>query len=228
MNGDGLSSEASAKNGSQLNISTEKIVQNQELIYYFFLKRVHQYSPEEVFRKFKTLFFEYHSDTDTSRTIKAIDEIIAGNNEKIFINTLKRSCYILINNWEIERHYSYIHKLVESFVELELEELEKFYNKEANRREIWLLDFINSQDYQDLKLFARKYNQENNKHWSDRYTAYLLSSQYANTDNPKEQRDAAKALAQQLQQEFKFDLAMYTARSQCKFYQKMHLKIQLL
>ncbi|MEC4868385.1 MAG: hypothetical protein SAJ11_20105, partial [Jaaginema sp. PMC 1078.18] len=51
-------------------------------------------------------------------------------------------------------------------------------------------------------------------HWSSRYRSYLLVPQYANPNNPTEQREAAKVLSQQLKDKFKFDLAMYTARSQ--------------
>src|SRR5919202_1847338 len=47
-----------------------------------------------------------------------------------------------------------------------------------------------------------------------RYTSYLLVPQYTNLNNPVEQREAARALSKKLKDQFKFDLAMYTARSQ--------------
>ncbi len=49
-----------------------------------------------------------------------------------------------------------------------------------------------------------------------RYTSYLLVPQYIDLRNPIEQREAARALSKQLKDRFKFDLAMYIARSQTK------------
>ena len=76
----------------------------------------------------------------------------------------------------------------------------------------WMQAFTHSQDFQDLKLFAARY--EHHEHWSGRYTSYLLAPQYLNSDNPLEQREAARNLSSQLKSKFRFDLAMYTAKSQ--------------
>jgi hypothetical protein len=50
--------------------------------------------------------------------------------------------------------------------------------------------------------------------WSDRYLAYRLVDRSANINSPSEQRELAKIKAQQLQDRFKFDLAMYAAHAQ--------------
>lgn len=50
--------------------------------------------------------------------------------------------------------------------------------------------------------------------WSDRYLAYGLVSRYTNLNYPAEQRELAKLESQQLQDRFKFDLAMYAAHAQ--------------
>ncbi|HIK29931.1 MAG TPA: hypothetical protein IGS17_04500 [Oscillatoriales cyanobacterium M59_W2019_021] len=50
--------------------------------------------------------------------------------------------------------------------------------------------------------------------WSHRYLAYRLISRYTNLNYPAEQRELARLESQQLQDRFKFDLAMYAAHAQ--------------
>jgi hypothetical protein len=78
----------------------------------------------------------------------------------------------------------------------------------------WLQNFITSRDFQELKLFTRRYTKQTLAHWSERYTSYLLVPQYINLENPAEQRHAARLLSKQLREQFKFNLALYTAHSQ--------------
>ncbi len=82
-----------------------------------------------------------------------------------------------------------------------------------NHLSTWIDNFIKTQDYQEIKLFVAKYDYQQKEHWKNNYTSYLLTSQYANSQNSLEQRQAAKVLSQQLQDKFKLDLAMYTAHS---------------
>ena len=77
---------------------------------------------------------------------------------------------------------------------------------------LWRRNFVNSQDYQDLKLFASKYENRNQEHWSQRYKSYLLVSQSVDVKKPLEQQEAARSYSQQLKEKFKIELAMYTAR----------------
>src|SRR4028119_1413276 len=74
--------------------------QAQEMIYQFLLEFVRKQPPEEVLLEFRNLFLEYNSSARNGDLIKAVSELISSNNEKEFIRTLKRSCYILINNWD--------------------------------------------------------------------------------------------------------------------------------
>lgn len=79
----------------------------------------------------------------------------------------------------------------------------------------WLMHFIQSPDYRDLCLFAFRHGVLTAEDsWVDRYYTYRLASQAVNPHNPVEQRHAAQIAAAQLKQQFKFALAIYTARCQ--------------
>jgi hypothetical protein len=187
--------------------------QAQEMIYQFLLEFVRKQPPEEVLLEFRNLFLEYNSSARNGDLIKAVSELISSNNEKEFIRTLKRSCYILINNWDIARNHIYIKELVDLFSEFKI--TKKSISPVLSRQRTWLSKFVNSQDYQELNLFIiAKYGYSDKEHWLSRYTSYLLVPQYTNLNNPVEQREAARALSKKLKDKFKFDLAMYTARSQ--------------
>ncbi len=186
--------------------------QAQEMIYQFLLELVRQQPPAKVLVEFKQLFIDYDSSAGKVEIVKAISELIFSNNEKDFRHTLKRSCYILVNNWETARNHSAIKDLVDLFADFKIPK--KSLSPGVNRLRTWLANFVNSQDYYELKLFLAKYGYWGKEHWSSRYTSYLLVPQYTNLNNPVEQREAARALSKKLKDQFKFDLAMYTARSQ--------------
>ncbi|MCY6493317.1 hypothetical protein [Leptolyngbya sp. GGD] len=187
------------------------IHQAQETLYRFLLEVVKQWPPEEVLLEFKRLFF-YLGDTATSGAAQAVHQLVISNNQVAFKNTLKRACYILVNNWDAARQYKSIQELVRSFQEIAI--AAPSISPSANRLKAWIEDFRNSQDYTDLKLFTARYEEQPKEKWVSRYTSYLLVPQYVDTKNPIEQREAARALSRQLKDRFKFDLAMYIAKSQ--------------
>lgn len=186
--------------------------QAQEMIYQFLLNLVRKQPPATVLLEFKQLFIDYDSCGSNAEVSRAIAELIFTNNEQEFRNTLKRSCYILVNNWDTSRNHSSIKELVDLFADLKINK--KSLSSNINRLRNWLSNFVNSQDYRELKLFLTKYGYGGKQHWSHRYTSYLLVPQYTNFNNPIEQREAARSLSRKLKDQFKFDLAMYTARSQ--------------
>jgi hypothetical protein len=186
--------------------------QAQEMIYQFLLNLVRKQPPAKVLLEFKQLFIDYDSCGSSAEVSRAIAELIFTNNEKEFRNTLKRSCYILVNNWDTSRNHGSIKELVDLFADLKINK--KSLSANINRLRTWLNNFVNSQDYHELKLFLAKYGYGDKEHWSHRYTSYLLVPQYTNFNNPIEQREAARTLSRKLKDQFKFDLAMYTARSQ--------------
>ncbi|MBD1944889.1 hypothetical protein H6F50_21440 [Coleofasciculus sp. FACHB-712] len=192
-----------------------RVISNQpdrDMIYRFLVDIVQQWPPEAVLQEFKQLFIYYSPNAVNTNAVKALSDIIFANDEEEFKNTLKRSCYILINNWETTRSYKAIKELVLVFSDLNISK--STLSPSLSKLRLWLVSFIKSQDYQDLKIFAARYEEHEATHWSHRYTSYLLVPQYANLSNPVEQREAARALSQELKDRFKFELAMYTTRSQ--------------
>jgi len=206
---------------SKLNHSHRDIAQAQQIIYEYLLAAVHESSPDEVLEEFKHLFI-HHINTASSALLPAVYEIVFANNEREFRHTLKRSCYILINNWDLSRSHDSIQKLIQLFSEESL-----YQDAQApiiRRLRSWVRGFVDSKDFEELRLFASRYDQDINSHWSNRYTSYLLVPQYINLENSVEQREAARALSQKLKNKFKFDLAFYTALSESIHAQKREVK----
>ena len=194
---------------SNRQISVQKA---QEAIYQLLLDLVKTYSPEDALIEFKGLFI-HHIDTTSSGALPYLFEIVFSNQESEFRNTLKRSCYILINNWEIKRNYKSILELINLFSDTIL--YKPTISPTLKRLREWLRNFVSSHGFQELKLFAARHEDNETQHWAKRYASYLLVPQYTNLDNPIEQRQAARHLSRKLKEKFKFDLAMYTALSQC-------------
>lgn len=186
-------------------------IQNaQHVLYDFFLYSVRTEPVDAVLGTFRRLFVDYTESSTESELPVALYSIVIANSEPQFLFTLKRVCYILINNWGIQRQPDAIRALINMFNDRVL--MRPGVSLILKRLRGWMRDFIAGQDFQDLKLFASRYEQ--NEHWSGRYTSYLLAPQYLNLDNPLEQREAARNLSSQLKSKFRFDLAMYTAKSQ--------------
>ena len=186
----------------------QDVQQAQQTIYDFLLDIVKAWPAEDVLNEFRGLFLQHH-ETIGANAVPALYAILFSNDKKEFHNTLKRSCYILINNWEVAREYGAIRELIDLFSDPTIRKIS--ISPTIKRLRQWLRDFIASGDFQDLKLFVRNRFSNETSHWSKRYTAYLLAPQYIDTSNPLEQREAARALSQRLRDKFKFDLAMYTA-----------------
>ncbi|MBD6619081.1 hypothetical protein FNW02_25475 [Komarekiella sp. 'clone 1'] len=184
----------------------------QERVYSFLADIVKQSPPEDVLREFKSLFID-GLDSPTSDYVPGIYGIFFDDKEQEFRNTLKRCCYIIINNWETNRKYKYIQELVNLFTTKNLR-TETINSPIINICKCWLDNFINSNDYKEIKLFAARYNEPDKNFWTHRYTSYLLVAQSLNENNSKEQQEAARKLSKQIKDKFKFELAMYIARCQ--------------
>ncbi|MEM7553223.1 MAG: hypothetical protein AAF378_03840 [Cyanobacteria bacterium P01_A01_bin.84] len=183
----------------------------QENIYNSLIDIVKNDSPENALKKFKSLFIDSLISSKPN-TSSGIYKILLGSNELEFRYTIKRCSYILINNWESNRKYIYIQNLVDLFTEYKL--IQNDYSYSGNVFRTWLDNFIESEDYQELTLFARKHQENVQGNWVYRYSAYLLVAQSLDKDNPLEQQEAARKLSRKLKNKFKFELAMYIARSQ--------------
>jgi hypothetical protein len=187
---------------------TLSLPQAQEIISCFFLEEVKTSTPESVLEKFKYLFIE---PTPAVNLIprQALEYIASLDHEKTFINTFKRSIYILVNNWTATRQEQYTKELVQ-LLSLSLE-AQPALSVTLKRLKLWRGNFVHSQDYKELKIFISKF--DNQDHWSDRYSSYLLVEQSVDARKPRQQREAARTRCEQLKEQFKFQLAMYTARS---------------
>ncbi|MCL1468642.1 hypothetical protein [Argonema galeatum] len=188
----------------------QNLTTHQEIICQFFLDIVKQQSPDLVLSEFERLFINPVGLLQ-SEPQKAVKELLLSNKQSDFINTLKRSIYILLNNWIFSRKYKPAQDLLELISNLT--NRQSTLSVSVKNLRGWLNNFINSEDYEELKLFVSRYDNREKEHWKSRYTSYLLAPQYTNSKNLIEQREAARGLAKQLQEEFKFDLAMYTAHS---------------
>src|SRR5512136_1272729 len=72
--------------------------QAQERLYCLCMERVKTHTADKVLLDFKNLFIHL-LDSENPETIPALYELILSNEEGEFRNTIKRCCYILINNW---------------------------------------------------------------------------------------------------------------------------------
>ena len=189
----------------------QDVHQAQQTIYDFLLDIVKSWPAADVLEEFRGLFLQHH-ETVSASAVPALYAILFANDRQEFHNTLKRSCYILINNWEVAREYESIRGLIHLFSDPTIRKVS--VSPTIKRLRQWLQSFVDSQDFRDLKLFVANRFSGEDPQWSKRYTAYLLAPQYIDTSNPLEQREAARTLAQRLRNQFKFDLAMYTAHFQ--------------
>ncbi|HTL89783.1 MAG TPA: hypothetical protein VL134_10305, partial [Leptolyngbya sp.] len=139
-------------------------------------------------------------------------QLVFQNNEVEFRNALKRCCYILVNNWDAARQHQAIQDLVRALQEFTIET--QSISPSLKRLKTWIENFRKSKDFDELKLFTARYEDQQKEKWVSRYTSYLLVPQFVDLKNPIEQREAARALSRQLTDRFKFDLAMYIAKSQ--------------
>ncbi|MEO9125486.1 MAG: hypothetical protein ABI262_12505 [Microcoleus sp.] len=198
---------AKSKN-SELTVSAA-----QDIIYNFFIYHVNYSASEVVLRQFKKIFIELIAPVNP-KLIQALYTIIEFDSQHEFNNLFKRCCYILLNNWITQRKYQLARDLIKIISQRTLSEPHADNCLKILR--IWLTNFIRSKDYEDLKLFVFKYGdyQPVQKHWTSRYQPYLLATQYLDVNNTLEARQTAKLLSQQLKDKYKFDLAMYTSRSQ--------------
>lgn len=211
MIGEPIQNSQQNENTRRVSRYGRNIQESQECLYEFLLEIVRKWPPEEVLLEFKRLFI-YHVDSISSGAMKAVYDIVFANNQEEFRNTLKRCCYILVNNWDASRNYKPIQDLVHLFSDPSFNRYTA--SPTLKRLRVWINEFVQSTDFDELKLFTSRYDDRSRGPWASRYTSYLLVPQYIDLKNPIEQREAARALSKQLKDRFKFDLAMYVAKSQ--------------
>lgn len=186
----------------------------QKNIYDFFLRIIKQSKTEEILNQFNKLFIEYE-EVDDIHAYYALGEIIFHDRERDFKHTLIRCCYILNNNWAINGNISACQQLVDLFSADSIVLPTKIYKLKKLRE--WLQQFLQSSEYNTLRSLSGRSGIHRKYHnWSERFSSYLLISEYADASKPLEQRQYAETLARKIKKQFKFDLAMYTARLDSK------------
>lgn len=184
----------------------------QQQIYDELLDAVRHAPPVEALAEFESLFFGNTGSQDADVS-PFLYRILFADDEAEFRNTLKRACYILVNNWDLSRHSDMVHALLALFKQPSL--TKTTFSPSLKRLRQWLLSFAQSQDFEELTLFATQRTAPyQSSSWSNRYVSYQLTSQYVNESNSLEQREAARTMSRRLKNKFKHDLAMYTAFSQ--------------
>ncbi|HAT13582.1 MAG TPA: hypothetical protein DCS91_08455 [Microcoleaceae bacterium UBA11344] len=196
---------------SQLNNSDPTVGAAQDIIYKYFMNLTQNYEPELVLQQFNNLFIELIAPVEP-KFIQAIHTIIDCDSQREFNNLFKRCCYILLNNWIAHRKYQLPQDLIKIISQRNLGEPDGDNSLKLLR--VWLTNFVNSPEYEELKVFVFKQENPFQNHWTSRYQPYLLAAQYLDPNNTPKQRQTARILSQQLKDKYKFDLAMYTSRSQ--------------
>jgi hypothetical protein len=194
--------------------TTVNIQKAQESIYKFLLELTKYSQSDEILDQFDHLFIKYE-DVINLEAYDALGEIIFYNKGDEFKNTLLRCCYILNNNWVINNNISACTKLVDLFLAESISIPSKIYKLQRLRS--WLQDFVESEEYHTLRSLSGGVRiHTNEREWSVRFSSYLLISDYADPTKSLEQRQYAKSLSRKLKKQFKFELAMYTARLDSK------------
>lgn len=184
----------------------------QQQIYDDLLEAVRKLPPVEALAEFESIFFG-HSNSLDADVSPFLYKILFADDEAEFRNTLKRACYIYVNNWDLAREGDMLHMLLGLFKQPSLSKTT--LSPSLKRLRQWLLNFSESKDFEDLELFAaQRMGPVISGNWSTRYAAYQLTAQYIDESNSLEQREAARTLSKRIKNKFKHDLAMYTAFSQ--------------
>ncbi|MGC9528175.1 MAG: pentapeptide repeat-containing protein [Limnospira sp.] len=187
-------------------LSPQILEETEEIVYDFWIKIVKNWDADAVLQEFIATFWNLASDYAPVNL--AIIHHLNNEEKGAFTLLLKRSFYILINNWYINRKYQVAERLLKQ-VETAPEDEYEIINPQLGRLRNRVRDFLKSPDYQDIRHCAFQHGQG----WSSRYRSYLLVSQYMNPKNSPEQQEVARQLSKQLREQYKFDLAMYVARS---------------
>ncbi len=184
----------------------------QQQLYSDLLASTRQLPPVESLAKFEGMFFGHSSSTGLAVS-PFVYKILFANSETEFRNTLKRACYILVNNWDRSCQSDMVHTLLSLFDQPSLKK--STASLSVTRLRQWLSNFALSQDFEELKLYAtRRIGSTHPSNWSSRYATYQFTAQAMDDRNSLEQKEAARKMARRLKNKFKHELAMYTAFSQ--------------
>jgi hypothetical protein len=187
-------------------LSTIEIAQGKMCAY--FSQTAQQCSPEEGLTLFRQVFVEFTKHDSSIELSTSLITLLLSNREQAFQETLKRVCYILINDWWIQRQQAFIGQLIEQFDDPLLKRHST--SKVMQRLRSWIYNFKISQDFKDLNLYVVPSPPP--KSWQAFYTPYLLAHHYLNPQNPAEQRQIARLIAYDRKMTFRYELATFKSR----------------
>ncbi len=191
-------------------ITAGDIDKAQQCIYKFFLEIIKTHSDNEILDQFNRLFIRYEP-IDSHEAYSALGQIIFYNKEDDFNYTILRCCYILNNNWIVNRNIRACQQLVDLFLSNFISTPTKIFK--LNTLKQWLQKFVQSAEYNKLRsLSGRPAIYRSYDNWAERFSTYILASEYNDPTKPVEQRRYAENLSRKLKKQFKFDLALYTAK----------------
>ncbi|AMW30476.1 pentapeptide repeat-containing protein [Arthrospira platensis] len=181
-----------------------------DIIFDFLIKIVKDYDSETVLEEFIGLF--WHLNCSDEQANHALRNQLQQLPSTATINPLlKRSCYILANNWYISRNYQAVQLLLEKLENTESDEYD-ILDPELGKLRNQVKYFLQSSDIQEIRNCVLQHSQG----WSSRYKSYLLVNQYIDPNNSQEQQEVARNISKKLREQYKFELAMYLARSSPK------------
>ena len=201
----------------------------QEVISDWLLKIVKVESSERVLTEFNRIFLEGATECNP-KIYEALRAIVAHECEEDFVNTIKRCCYILLNNWH--RDEGATKNLIRSLNSVKKDPT-GLTLQDGDILKDWMLNFLTSSAYREIEIFAspKAHPQDTNlppfkedkEPWVKRYQSYLLVSQSLDGNKSEIERNRANKLSKQLRNQFKFELAMYTARYDSPAYRSQTL-----
>ncbi len=124
----------------------------EEIICQYFLIKVEEESSQWMFNEFDNLFIL--GNRVSNKVIqKYLEKLISWEKEEVFIRTLKRCCFILLNNWKTRRSYEYCDKLI-TFLNGVKNNVVIPVDKTDEMRIRWIIKYLKSDEYEAMKNFA--------------------------------------------------------------------------
>lgn len=124
----------------------------EEEISQYFLFKVEYESAKWMFNEFDSLFI-LGAKVSNKTMQKYLDQLIELEEEQVFLHTLKRCCFVLLNNWKTIRNYEYCEKLI-TFLNGVKNNIVIPKNKIDEIRIKWIIKFLKSDDFENMKNFA--------------------------------------------------------------------------
>jgi hypothetical protein len=135
--------------------SEKALFEIEEIICEYFFAKIEEESPQWILDEFDNLFI-LGAKISNKGIKKYLDKLIVAHEEQIFIHTLKRCCFILLNNWKTLRNYDYCDRLI-TFLNGVKNNVVIPHNITDELRIRWIIRFLKSDDYEIMKNFAAQH-----------------------------------------------------------------------